>query len=81
MFRQTWTLLQERAISQHPGVFMSCLVQLNVLVISVFCLGENQLLELHKSSLRALMAFLGIRRLVPHSTSSKAWGWQAKQQC
>lgn len=27
------------------------------------------------------MAFLGIPRLVPHSANSKAWGWQAKQQC
>lgn len=62
MFHQTWTLLLKPAISQPLGVFMSCLVELDISVTPVFCPGENPLLGLHKSSLEALSAFWGIPR-------------------
>lgn len=57
---------------------MSCLVRLSLGHFSALP-EENRLLELHKSSLRALMAFLGIPGFVPRLGSSRDWAWQAKQ--
>lgn len=63
---------------EPPGVFTSCLVWLTLGHFSALP-EENELLELHKSSLRALMAVLGIPGFVPHSGSSRDWAWQAQQ--
>lgn len=62
----------------RPGVFTSCLVQFSLGPFSALP-GKNQLLHLHKSGLRAFMAFLGIPGFAPCSGSFRDWAWQAKQ--
>lgn len=70
-------LFSGKELLGRPGLFTSCLMQLSLGHLSALP-GENQLLALHKSSLRALMAILGIPGFVSSSGSSRDWAWQAE---